>query len=283
MSLGMADKIQCSTHGERFEAFVCSHLASRDSVALGFNRNEPSNEDPFPDAWCDDCEIIRVASNGWNKESEKLADIKYICSGCYEIIRIRNTRTQITLNDLASLRWKCGHCEEWHTGVPLDFGYDWPDYWTKEHDQQNRRNRLRPSLHKKSPETFLDDDYCAIGDEYFFQRGLIRLPIVGTREHFNWGVWGSLSRKNFETVLHMQNNKRRVDLPPMFSWLSNSISEYPETLSLKMYAHIQEPGTRPHFELEETDHPLSQEYHHGVSSERIREIISRRLKLETKL
>jgi hypothetical protein len=39
-----------------------------------------------------------------------------------------------------------------------------------------------------------------------------------------------------------------------------------------MYAHFQEPGVRPSFELELTDHPLAQEYHFGIFPERVREI-----------
>ncbi len=49
-------------------------------------------------------------------------------------------------------------------------------------------------------------------------------------------------------------------------------------LNLKMYAHIQETGLRPTFSLELTDHPLSQEYHHGITPERVREIMMGRLK-----
>ena len=64
----------------------------------------------------------------------------------------------------------------------------------------------------------------------------------------------------------------------MFSWLSSSISEYPDTLSLKMYAHIQGDNERPWFELEETDHPLSREYFDGISPARVKEIMLRRLR-----
>jgi hypothetical protein len=63
----------------------------------------------------------------------------------------------------------------------------------------------------------------------------------------------------------------------MFSWLSSQISEYPDTLNVKMFAHIQEPKNRPHFRLERSDHPLSLEYHHGISPERVKEIMLRRL------
>jgi len=64
----------------------------------------------------------------------------------------------------------------------------------------------------------------------------------------------------------------------MFSWLSTQIPEYPDTLSLKMYGHIQEPGLRPHFRLEQTDHPLSLEYHKGITPERVKEIMVERLR-----
>ena len=73
----MADKIQCETHGECVQTFVCTHLLG-ESAGLGFNRNEPDEENPFPDAWCDNCEIIRVAHDGWDEESEKLAEIVMI-------------------------------------------------------------------------------------------------------------------------------------------------------------------------------------------------------------
>jgi hypothetical protein len=64
----------------------------------------------------------------------------------------------------------------------------------------------------------------------------------------------------------------------MFSWLSNSISEYPDTLNLKMYAHTQIIGQYPKFELEPTDHPLSQEFHNGITPERVKEIMRNRLR-----
>jgi hypothetical protein len=130
---------------------------------------------------------------------------------------------------------------------------------------------------EKLHRTFLDEEYCAIDDENFFVRGIINLPIIGTDETFCWGVWGSLSRQNFEILIKADEDESPVDLPPMFSWLSSQIPDYPDTLSMKMYAHIQEPGSRPHFELQLSDHPLSQEFHNGISPERVKEIMLRRL------
>jgi hypothetical protein len=260
ISVQMADKIQCDTHGECFKTFVCTHLVG-ETAGLGFNRNEPDETDPFPDAWCDNCEIIREAHDGWDTESEKLAEITMLCSGCYERARIRNTRPSVTLDDLADLRWKCGSCDEWHTGPCLDFGYDAPHYSLKEHEKARQKHKLLPSWSTKHNNTFLTEDYCVTDDEYFFVSGLIHLPIIGDAETFRWGVWGSLSRENFTKMREIDDKAERVELSPMFSWLSTQIPEYPDTLSLKMYAHIQEPGMRPHFFLEPADHPLALEYH----------------------
>jgi len=246
-------------------------------VGLGFNSSAPSDDNPFPDAWCDDCELIRAAHDGWNDDAQKLAKISLLCSGCYERTRIRNTRTTVTLDDLTGLRWKCGSCEEWHTGPCLDFTYDAPYYWLDEHREAAASAGPLSTAGKDRPKTFLDEDYCAIDDEYFFVRGIICLPIVGSAEDLRWGVWGSVSRENFDTLMKMEGDPKCTELPPMFSWLSSRIPEYPETLSLKMYARIPELGVRPLFELELTDHPLSQEYHKGVTPERVREIMMGRL------
>jgi len=252
----VADTVNCDTHGETEQTFVCTHLAG-DSAALGFNTDERRNANPFPDAWCDDCEIIRAAHDGWTEEAQRLAKIVLLCSVCYERTRIRNTRPSVSLDDLSSLRWKCGNCEDWHTGPALDFGYDAPFYWRKDADRSVRWSFLPSGSSDKPSDSFLDEDYAAINDEDFFVRGLIHLPILGTAETFRWGVWGSLSRANFETLLKADND--------------------PDTLSLKMYAHIQEPGLRPHFRLEPSDHRLAQEYHHGITPERVREIMLGRL------
>jgi hypothetical protein len=63
----------------------------------------------------------------------------------------------------------------------------------------------------------------------------------------------------------------------MFSYLSNDIPEYPTTLNLKMYVHIQAPNLRPWMELEISDHPLSREYHHGITPARVKELMDGRV------
>jgi hypothetical protein len=68
---------------------------------------------------------------------------------------------------------------------------------------------------------------------------------------------------------------KNSELPSYFQCL---IPEYPDTLSLKMYAYIQELNRRPHFELEPSEHPLSQEYNKGINAERVKKIMMERLR-----
>jgi hypothetical protein len=258
----MTNNIECQTHGDSAQTFVCSHLTDG-AAALGFNRDEPSEEEPFPDALCDDCNLIFETHGGWNEESEQLVSIQLICSGCYEVACIRNTRTDVTFEDLEGLRWKCFSCEEWHTGPCLDFTYNAPYHWSTE--DENATSETECFGDYEFPKTFLNEDICILNGEYFFVRGIIHLPIIGTAETLRWGVWGSLSRASFEKLMSQYDDPSRAELEPMFSWLSTHIEDYDDTLNLKMYAHIQEPDVRPHFELELSDHPLSQEYHHGIT------------------
>ena len=274
----MSDKVICDSHGEAEITFVCGHLA--DGLAgVGFNRDQPTEEEPFPDAFCDSCDLIlQKHHDDWTEEVENLIGLQLLCSRCYEMCRIRNTRTDVSFEDLSILKWKCGSCEEWHYGPCLDFTYNSPLYWTSESDEANEIGFFA-SGKEGLPTTFLDEDICVMDGEYYFVRGIIHLPIIGTNETLRWGVWGSLSRASFETMLLMNDNPKRVELPGMFSWLSNSIEDYPDTLNLKMTAYIQELGTRPIFALQESDHPLAQEFHHGIAPERVREIMQSRVDL----
>jgi hypothetical protein len=272
----MSNKIRCTTHGESEKAYVCTHLTGG-TAGLGFNRDEPTGDNPFPDAWCDNCEIIRMSSNGWNEESESLAKISLLCSSCYGQARIRNTHTSSSLDDLANLRWKCGSCDQWHHGPCLDLGHAAPYYWRGELGEPSAADASPDPRGGARPSSFLSEDYCVIENRDFFVRGLLHLPIIGTSETFRWGVWGSVSRDNFDKLTKLDDDPKRAEQLAMFCWLSTSISGYPETLNLKMYAHIQEAGLVPNFELQPTDHPLSMEFHHGITPERVKELMFGRL------
>jgi hypothetical protein len=79
--------IKCNEHGLIRRAFVCQHLTQQSK--LGFEEAFDTypgmilNEDDDFQAWCNDCEKIRIKSDGWNDESMDYAKIKLVCESCY--------------------------------------------------------------------------------------------------------------------------------------------------------------------------------------------------------
>jgi hypothetical protein len=80
--------IRCEQHGVSHEAFVCKHLVY--GKYLGFFCDLDDRQNPFPDAWCNGCELIRIEHNGWNDVTEELIEIALVCGGCYEEIKEKN-------------------------------------------------------------------------------------------------------------------------------------------------------------------------------------------------
>jgi hypothetical protein len=101
---------------------------------------------------------------------------------------------------------------------------------------------------------------------------VLEIPISGTDDVFGYGVWSSLSKKSFERLLELWDDPRRMEEPPYFGWLSNSIPGYPETLNLKVDVITRALDARPAIELHDADHPLVIEQRHGITMDRVREI-----------
>ncbi len=159
------------------------------------------------------------------------------------------------------MRWVCASCGQEHEGLPLDFGFDEPAYWDggrSEHD-------------------FLTADLCVwtddSGERSHFVRGVLRLPVAELDDAFVYGVWGSLSAESFEQVIAHWDDPARVDDPPYFSWLSNSIPGYPDTLNLRANLVTSSLELRPEIVLQDdVDHPLAQEQRAGITVARVQEI-----------
>lgn len=89
---------------------------------------------------------------------------------------------------------------------------------------------------------------------------------------FVWDVWVSLSETNFKRASDRWHDPNRIEEPPYFGWLCNSLPGYPETLSLKTNVHTRPVGIRPFIELEPTEHPLAVEQRDGITMARVIEI-----------
>jgi len=84
--------VTCESHGTSRAAFVCQHL-NKDTYT-GFHEAFESNPLIEPDddyqAWCDECEKMRLQEGEWNDVSEGFAKIRLICDQCFFEIKRRN-------------------------------------------------------------------------------------------------------------------------------------------------------------------------------------------------
>lgn len=161
---------------------------------------------------------------------------------------------------------KCRSCGESHRGL-FDLAYFCPDYWSGAEEYEPNR-AVRESTN------FLSEDFCVLDGEQYFARCVLPLPLVGSDEHFGFGVWSSLSKASFDAYLeHFEDG----GYPPgtqWFGWFSNRLKGYPDTLNLKCQVIPQSGRQRPLIELEATDHPLALDQHNGITLDRLLEVFA---------
>ena len=87
--------IDCEDHERRRRAFICQHLnkGSKNGFEEAFETYEDMEfefeEDDFQ-AWCNECEKVRLETDGWNDKSMEFARIRLVCEKCYFEIKETN-------------------------------------------------------------------------------------------------------------------------------------------------------------------------------------------------
>lgn len=85
----MSGMIVCSAHGETRATFVCRcvYEAFQDGEAVSMVTPHSTEEDPWPDAWCETCEdefqrVRETLTDGFTPPSGLVA----LCTECYGAI-----------------------------------------------------------------------------------------------------------------------------------------------------------------------------------------------------
>jgi hypothetical protein len=154
--------------------------------------------------------------------------------------------------------FRCATCGELHSGAP-DWAFDQPFHYAALSDHE----RLDAQL---------TSDWCVIGEDRFV-RGVLRIQVGDEQAGFCYGVWVSLSHQHFSDYMSQFDAVQPLQQAPWFGWLCNRIPGYPDTLLLKTRVTLQPFPARPQITLEPTSHPLSLEQQHGITWERLREIL----------
>ncbi|MFD1256582.1 DUF6882 domain-containing protein [Mucilaginibacter terrae] len=85
--------VECDVHEKGQIAFVCKHLISKEYPGFheAFESGLCMEENDDYQAWCDECEKVRINEGKWNEESMAFAEIKIVCDQCYFEIKYRQT------------------------------------------------------------------------------------------------------------------------------------------------------------------------------------------------
>lgn len=74
--------LECATHGKAYVTYICGHLHLQ--PLQEWYCDYPSKDNPWPDAWCADCDKAFLEFGEWNDENSDCIDGKVICNNCYE-------------------------------------------------------------------------------------------------------------------------------------------------------------------------------------------------------
>jgi len=161
------------------------------------------------------------------------------------------------------MKIKCTHCGEEHELDGVAWSYKEPLQWWLLDDEERAKSELSP-------------DWCIIhsSDEgtSFYIRGTLLLPLQNCEEHLSFGVWSSLSEKNFCEMEDTWDDPARTKLGPYFGWFASKMPFVPDSTYLECSVIQREPGTRPLIELQ-FDHPLTRLQREGVGAAQLQEIV----------
>jgi hypothetical protein len=154
----------------------------------------------------------------------------------------------------------CANCGKQHEGPPYSYEIEAPDLWS---GMTKQRREKRGEL---------SSDLCTIDDEYFFIKGNLWIPVVDAEKVFNWTVWVSLSKEDFDRSVEIWDFAGREKEPGYSGRLSNELPLYPSSLNLTAIVHTLGVGERPSIQLEPTNHSLALEQSLGITMKRVQQI-----------
>lgn len=148
----------------------------------------------------------------------------------------------------------CATCGQTHEGFPV-LAFKAPAPWDWASEEERVANWK------------LQSDFCRFKDVDFYIRAVLALPIIGSDQKLEFGVWSTLSRANIDLYWQSFEDDDQSKLGPMFGWFSNALPGYPETMSLACQVWPQDHRQRPLIDLEPTDHPLAIHQRDGIAME----------------
>lgn len=119
---------------------------------------------------------------------------------------------------------------------------------------------------------FLSEDFCVVGGEHFFVRCRFAIPVHGLEESFGFGIWSTLSRRNFDFYVDGFDDGNYDDPGPWYGYISNQLDAFGTTLNEPCLVQHQPERLRPLITLQNASHPLAVAQDRGITAERVLQI-----------
>jgi hypothetical protein len=116
----------------------------------------------------------------------------------------------------SELSWECSSFGLAHMGL-FDLACDNPDFWRGSAEKSSNSAVV-------GSDNVLAEDFCVIDGQHYFVRCVLELPLVGLSDKaFGFGVWATLSKKNFALYCEDFDSGQPGTLGPWFGWFSNRL------------------------------------------------------------
>ena len=158
----------------------------------------------------------------------------------------------------------CSVCGERHEELLLDvrMGLPEPVFVLSEREREERAEVSEDSAILR----------VGNGDDCYFVRGLLEIPVPSLDRYFGYGVWIEVGAESYERLGKLWHDERGRDEPPFTGRLANELAPYERTVGLPVMLQLREVELLPLVEVVESDHPLRVEQRTGVSETRAQEL-----------
>jgi hypothetical protein len=157
----------------------------------------------------------------------------------------------------------CATCGTKHHGLPSDIGFAKPGAYFSV-----------PARHRDS-RCALSSDTCVIDGRRFFIRGILYVPLRGTRRSFGWGFWAEVSGRTFKRYLQLYDadGSKERRYAGKLSVEDSAHEGYEGVDGLGVTIQFGPADERPVFTLRPSRHLLYREQRDGIMPERHHEIL----------
>ena len=162
------------------------------------------------------------------------------------------------------MTFTCEVCGQSHTGDVRDIRMELPEP-IFHLDEEERELRAR-----------VGDDSAVLtqpeGDDRYFVRGLLELPIEGGDGYFGYGSWIEVSREDFATLGELWDDDEGWRSGPFPGTLANELAPWFATVGLPLKIRLRDVQLLPLVELEDANHELVRAQRRGISRHRAHEL-----------